>query len=82
MKPLEEIIVGRDQPIVMSLLMMYGWKRKNALLVAASLQVLAILLLLIAIAVFLEWRFVQWEQLGCKAYCKCVQRLGNMSYTF
>lgn len=77
-----EIISGGREPVLVMLLTSFGWKRKNALLVAALLQVLAILLLIIAIAMFAEWRFVQWEQLGCKAYCSCASRIGNMTYSF
>ena len=81
MKPLEEIILGRDQPVIMLLLEGCGWKKKNAMLVAAFLQVTAIILLFVAIGIFLEWRLVQWENLGCKAYCDCVARMGNITYS-
>ena len=78
---LEKIVLGRSQPPLMLLLEMYGWKHEDALLAAAILQIVVLLLLAAAIILFAEWRFVQWDKLGCAAYCRCVERIGNMTYT-
>jgi len=74
--------LNRGEPAVAYLLQLNGWKKRNAMLAAVLLQIIAIILLFVAIAIFAEWRFVQWEKLGCAAYCNCTQRIGNMTYVF
>lgn len=79
---LKKFLLGGDNPPLAFLLMSAGWSQKNAMLAAAIVQVIALLLLIFAVAMFYEWRFVQWEQLGCSAYCNCTSRLANMTFSF
>ncbi len=79
---LEGVVFGGSQPPLMLLLEMHGWKHEDAVLAAAVLQIVVLLLLAAAILLFAEWRFVQWGKMGCAAYCRCVQRIGNMTYSF
>ena len=35
-------------------------------------HILVVLLLILAIVLFAEWRFIVFEELGCEAFCRCI----------
>jgi len=59
-----------------------GLSYRQANLIAGAIYIGTMLLLISICLVFMEWRFVQFEQLGCAAYCNCTARMGNITYTF
>lgn len=69
-------------PPLVFVLMELGVSFKTAMIAAALLQIVVVIVLLVAISMFAEWRYVQWVKLGCSAYCNCTQRFANMTYTF
>lgn len=81
MELLDKVFGKKTNPPLVVVLMHFGLGFNAAMAVAAFFQIAAILLLLFAVAMFAEWRLVQWEQLGCSAYCNCSARLANMTYS-
>lgn len=54
---------------------------ERARMVAAAFQVVAVLALLAMLVVLCEWRFVQFEEHGCRAFCNCTARMVGMNYS-
>ena len=53
---------------------------ERAKLVAAALQIASFIAIIVGLVMFAEWRFISFEQMGCKAYCNCTARFANMTY--
>ena len=58
-------------PIEWALVEMFHQPPNRAKMIAAAYQVVALVLLIAALAFFVEWRFVQFAQHGCAAFCNC-----------
>ena len=55
--------------------------RDRAKMIGAAMQIFVMVMLLFAIGVFLEWRLITFESLGCPAYCNCTERLYGGAYS-
>ena len=53
---------------------------ERARLVAAAFQIASFIAVVVGLVMFAEWRFIAFEERGCRAFCNCTLRMANMTY--
>jgi len=70
----------KDTALEWGLVNYLGQPPQTAKAISFFAHVFVVLLLVFAVGVFLEWRLVAFEELGCPAYCNCTAQWYNREF--